>query len=740
VALQLERKQVIGIIWLSILALILFPFVFRGSLSVLNRVIGAPDLEILEDYQPIGSIEIYDYEGNFVGVLQGKEDRQVVKLNQISDYLKQSLLAAEDNDFYHHSGFSLSGFFRALTKNIMAGRVVQGGSTLTQQMVKNLFINEDDRYKRTITRKIRELLIAIEVEDKYDKDKILEIYLNQVYFGNRAYGIERAAQRYFSKPASKLNLVESSYMAALLTAPSYLSTHLDKAKERQKYVLERMLKHGYISEEEYKEAQKTELVFNKSAGNLSKFPYYFSLVENELRQRFTPTEMRNMGLKIYTGMDPVAQRLAKQALNTGVKNAPNGINQGALVSIDVESGEVRALIGGVGNFWEFQYNRATNPHTLGSGIKPFVYLTAFRRGTVDPNSIIKDEKLVLKDISAEDGTWIPKNFDHEYHGPITVRAALTFSRNIPAIKIAMKTGIRHIMETARLAGIQSPMQPLLSLALGAQAFTPLEVATAYSTLARGGVHMDAILIKKITDSKGRVLEINRAVPKTALPERYVAQVVDIMKDVVRYGTGALANIPGRIIAGKTGTADGSRDIWFTGFMPELVTTVWAGNENNKEVMSKYATGGGSPAWIWREYNRNYLKEKPRPVRNFSFSQDHITVMIDPLTNLLATEYTPNPVAKRFRPGTEPTRYAPIPETEDIKKSRALNKKRKQVSKTGKKKLSEEDEKLRLIRERRSEARKQAKRKRNKRIQIIPQPKSFKISDENKRKTEEQESE
>lgn len=694
-AINAQQKKILVMIGIVLLALPVSYWMFRKTVPLINRIVGMPNLAILDDYRPIGSIEVYDFEDNFVGVLQGKEDRQVIKLEDVSDYLKQAILAIEDSDFYHHKGLSITGIIRAFIKNTAAKRVVQGGSTITQQMVKNLFIKEDERYKRNILRKIQELFIAIEVEQKYDKDRILEIYLNQVYFGNRAYGIERAAQRYFSKPASQLNLVEASYLGGLLTAPSYLSNNLDKAKERQQVVLKRMKENGYITKAEYEKAKEADVKFKKSAGNFSKFPYYFSYIEQELKSRFTINELREMGLKVYTGLDPVAQRVAKKSLEVGVRNAAHGINQGALVMIDVPTGEIRALVGGVGDFWRYQYNRATNVHTLGSAMKPFVYLTAFIKGVVSPTTIIEDEELEIEDISTESMIWAPKNFDEEFHGPITARAALIFSRNIPAIKVAMRAGIKNIIKTARKAGMSSPMQPLLSLALGAQAFTPVEVATAYSTLARGGVRMDNVLIRRITDSNDKVLEVNRSVPKQALPERHVAQLVDIMKEVVQYGTGALAKIPGRIIAGKTGTADGGRDIWFTGFTPEFVATIWAGNEKNKEVLSRYATGGGTPAWVWREFATNYYKERPSPARNFSFSENFTTVLVDPLTGLLATEHTKNPVAKRFVPGTQPKRYAPTP---DIARAGVVKKRKREglLQFLGKSKISEEDRKIRKL--------------------------------------------
>lgn len=723
-----SKTLVTKIIIAIALVLIAVPFLFSVSLPVINRILGAPNLSILEDYQPIGSIEIYDYRDNFVGVLQGEEDRQVIKLNQISDYAVQAVLAAEDSDFFKHHGFSVTSFFRALFTNIKAGRVVQGGSTITQQMVKNLFIKEDERYKRSLMRKVRELFIAFEVENKYPKEKILEIYLNQVYFGNLAYGIERAAQRYFSKPATKLTILESSYLAGLLTAPSYLSKNNEAAFERQQYVLRKMFENGYISKEEYEKAIASKVEFHYSQGNLSKFPYYFSLIEQELAKRYTRNELKSLGLKVYTSMDPVAQRNAVQTLNLGVKNAAAGINQGALVTIDVETAQVRALVGGVGDFWAHQYNRATNPHTLGSAIKPFVYMTAFKEGVIDPSSIIEDEELKIPDISADSGFWEPQNFDEEFHGPITAKAALVFSRNIPAVKVAMKTGVKNIIQTVHDAGVKSEMKPLLSFALGAQAFTPLEIASAYSTLARGGAQIDPILIRKITDTKGRVLEVNNPVINTSLPERYVAQIVGILTDVVNYGTGALAKIPGRTIAGKTGTADGGRDIWFVGFTPDYVTSVWCGNEKNKEVYSRYATGGSTPAWIWREYMTKFYAARPKPPRGFHFTNRYKLVAIDPITGMLANDYTPNPIYKRFLPGTSPTEVSPIPLVEKIKprgRSKFFS---------FKKKLSKEDKELKTINQIENEKEDEDEAPAPERKSFTPKPKSFQITTEKKEET------
>lgn len=627
------------------------------ALPSVNRLLNLPTIDHLTEYEPISSIEIYDYKNNFVGFLQGVEDRQVVPLSEMSPYLKRAVLAIEDKDFYEHSGIDPVGIIRAFFVNIQAGRVVEGGSTITQQLVKNLLIPEKER-GRTFTRKIKELLLALEMERKVNKDKILELYLNQVFWGNRAYGIQRASQRYFNKDASDLTLAESAYLAGFLKAPSKYSTDRKSAEERKVQVLQKMVIFGYITQKQYISALNEKLQFSSAPGQFEKYPYYFSYVLEQLKERFDLEQLKEKGYKVYTSLDPIAQEKAEKILNEEIKSAPSGVEQYALCAIDVKTGQIRALVGGVGDFWKHQWNRATNPHTIGSAFKPFVYLTAFELGLIDPDTEIKDSKIEIPD--GVDMVWIPKNFDSMFWGNITVREALTFSRNLPAVKVAKEVGIEKIIETARACGIESNLEPNLSLALGSDAITPLEAAASYATFARSGIYIKPILIRRIEDPKKRVIEDNAPVPQRAVSTYATATLVSILQDVVKKGTGTLARLNDRPVAGKTGTSDKSRDIWFIGFTPDLSVAMWGGNDHNKEIHGKGVTGGAIVARVWKKFCEAYYEDKDISPGSFLSEPKVKEVLVDPLTGLLATPYTAHPVKKRFYLGTEPTEYAPVP--------------------------------------------------------------------------------
>lgn len=627
------------------------------ALPSINRLLGLPSINNLTEYEPLSSIEIYDYRDNFVGFLQGVEDRKVVPLSEISSYLRRAVLAIEDKSFYEHVGIDVPAIIRAFFVNLQAGHIVEGGSTITQQLVKNLLIPEKER-GRTFTRKFKELLLALEMERKINKDKILELYLNQVFWGNRAYGIERSSQRYFNKEASELTLAESAYLAGLLKAPSALSRDRKASEVRKKLVLQKMLEFGYITKKQYQSAINENLKFSSSPGQFELYPYYFSYVLELLKERFNLERIKEKGYKVYTSLDPIAQDKAEKILNEEIKTAPYGVNQYALCAIDVETGQVRALVGGVGNFWEHQWNRATNPHTIGSAFKPFTYLTAFEFGLIDPDTKIKDSKVEIQD--GIDMVWIPKNFDGEFWGNITVREALTFSRNIPAVKVAREVGIEKVVETAKACGIESKLEPNLSVALGSNAITPLEAASSYATFARGGIYIKPIVIRKIEDPKKRIIENNLPVPQRVVSEYATSTLVSILQDVVKRGTGTLAKLEDRPVAGKTGTSDKSRDVWFIGFTPDLSVAMWGGNDDNKEIHGKGVTGGAIVAKVWKRFCQEYYEDKDIPPGTFEDEPRMKELLVDPLTGLLATPYTAHPVKKRFFPGTEPTEFAPVP--------------------------------------------------------------------------------
>jgi len=633
----------------------------NAFISPINRLLGMPNVDNLENYSPISSIEVYDKNDQFVTVLQGEEDRQIVKLADVSTSLKQALFASEDRSFYQHGGINPLGILRAMLINLSSGKVKQGGSTLTQQLVKNVFFPPKEW--PTTQRKVKELFLSIEVEKKYTKDQILEIYLNQVYWGKSAYGVERAAKRYFNKSAANLNVAESAYLVALLSSPSTLH-NTPQVFRIQKQIIKDMVRYGYITPTQARDAANYPLRFQSAPGNLSRFPYYMSVVLDELRSRFSEQELRHLGLKVYTAIDQEAQQKGEDLLSQGIKKAPPGISQGALVTVDVPSNEVRVIVGGVGDFWKHQWNRATSVHTIGSAFKPFVYLTAFMKGVYSSNSTIMDSPFLYH--NAETGeVWTPKNFDGKFWGEITIRKALVNSRNIPAVRVAQRTGMDSILEVSDKVGLKG-IEPYLSSALGSSAISPLKAANAYAVLARGGLYMKPVIIRRIVDRNGKVIEQNNLLPERVLPAGPIYELIDILRDVVDHGTGVQAKIPGLQIAGKTGTADGSRDVWFIGFTPDTVTAVWGGNDQNRKA-SSYATGGAVMAGIWRDFMQSYYLINPAPATFFPKPAQRIRLLVDPITGLLATKDTFQPEYREFVPGTEPKRFAPPPSSEQIEK-------------------------------------------------------------------------
>ena len=419
-----------------------------------------------------------------------------------------------------------------------------------------------------------------------------------------------------------------------------------------------MLEFGYITQKQHKDALKENLQFTSSPGQFEIYPYYFSYVLELLKERFNMEKLTDKGYKVYTGLDPEAQAKAEKILNEEIKNAPYGVTQFALAAVDVKTGQVRTLVGGTGDFWKHQWNRATNPHTIGSAFKPFTYLTAFEEGIIDPETKIKDSKVEIPD--GLDMVWTPKNFDGKYWGNITVREALTFSRNLPAVKVAREVGIDKVIETAKRCGIETDFQPNLSLALGSDAITPLEAASSYATFARGGIYIKPIVIRKIEDPKKRVIENNLPVPQRAASAFATTTLVSILQDVVSRGTGTLARLDDRPVAGKTGTSDKSRDVWFIGFTPDLSCAIWGGNDHNKEIHGKGVTGGAIVARVWKMFIQSYYQDNDIPPGEFPGEPKMKELLIDPLTGLLATPYTVHPIKKRFFPGTEPKEFAPVP--------------------------------------------------------------------------------
>lgn len=592
--------------------------IFTLSLSIMLYIFAIlrelPDVSLFDTYSSEQSTQIFDKNNNLITNIYGDEDRISVPLQKISPYLRQAVVSVEDNRFYKHSGIDLMGTIRAFYNNILNRDSIQGGSTITQQLVKNFFLTPQRSFKR----KIMEAVLSVKLEMKYSKEEILEKYLNQIYWGNLSYGIEKASIKYFNKPAKNLNLSESSMLAGLITAPELYSPYINikQAKERQMIVLDKMLEFGYITKQQKYSAYAGSLKLVPRKFSYSKYIYFVDYVCYQLRQKYGDNIVRRGGLKVYTTLDPKIQQIAEKTMEEGIKSLPKGcgVKEGALVSIDVKTNYVQAVVGGI-DFAKSQYNRAVlAKRPVGSGFKPVVYLTGLRLGVIKPDSIIYDSPVSYR---TKWNVWYPHNWDGKYLGKMTITQALTLSRNTPTVRIALMVGVDKIIETARLLGIKSYIRRGFSMVLGSSEITPIEVATLYTTLARDGVYSEPISIRYISDFKGNIIETFDNNPIRVINSEYVRQLNAILVNVVENGTGKSAKIKGRQVAGKTGTTDSVKDIWFSGFTPDTETTIWMGNDENRELSGVFSS---NCAVLWNKFMTEYYKIKTVPAETFPVSE------------------------------------------------------------------------------------------------------------------------
>jgi penicillin-binding protein 1A len=570
-----------------------------------------PDVRVLRSYTPTETSYIYDVNGKLLDSLHDEANREVVKLNQISPELKRAVLAIEDSNFYQHHGINPNGIGRALVANFSAGGTIQGGSTITMQLIKNLFLTPE----RAVSRKVAEAVLALRIEQVFEKNEILEMYLNQVYWGHNTYGVETAAQSYFNKSAKDLTLAEAAMMAGLIQAPESFSPFVNygTAKQRQALVLGRMRQLRWITAEEEQAAKAQPLHLGKiTSFGSSQAPYVTEAVFQELKEQFGQEAVMKGGMRVQTTIDFRLQQLAEKTVQQAYATRLGGgrfADQVALVAIDPRTHFVKALVGGV-DYQKSQFNRAVQARRQpGSAFKPFVYYAAFASGRYTPDSSISDTP-----VSYPDGyrTYSPKNYDSSFMGNMPIRRALEMSRNVPAIKLGQAVGINRVIEICRTLGIKSPMDAVISLPLGAVDLTPMEIAGAYATFASNGWHSDPTFIVQVTDSQGNVLLDNSPKPQLVLDPWATAALTDVLRGVIERGTATNAKI-GRPAAGKTGTTDSQRDVWFVGYVPQLAVAVWIGNDDYRPL-GQGATGGGYAAPIWRDYMMQALKGVP--VENF----------------------------------------------------------------------------------------------------------------------------
>jgi penicillin-binding protein 1A len=566
-----------------------------------------PDVRSLKGYVPSETAYIYDVQGKLLLSLHDEENRNVVPLNQISPHLKRAVLAIEDSNFYDHHGINPVGIARATLANYQAGRTVEGASTLTMQLIKNLFLTPE----QAVSRKMAEAVLALRLEQVFNKNEILEMYLNQVYWGHNTYGAQTAAESYFNKSAANLTLAEAAMMAGTIQAPEDYSPLVDLklAKRRQATVLRRMRELGWITVQEEQTALNQKITLGRPTSfQRSVNPWITDTVTQELIRRYGQETVIRGGMRVQSTLDLKMQQAAEAAVRRGydrLRYSGVSADQMALVAVDPRTHFIKAIVGGV-DYQKSQFNRATQAlRQPGSAFKPFVYYAAYASGQYTPDSVVNDTP-----VSYFDGAepYRPLNYDRTFAGPMSLRSSLAASRNIPSVVLGQRVGLNRVIEICRTLGIKSPILPVISLPLGSVDLTPLEMVSAFATFANNGWQSETTSILQVTDNAGTVLLNNTPRPKLVLDPWAAAALNNSMQSVITSGTARSASI-GRPAAGKTGTTSSARDIWFVGYVPQLAAGVWAGNDNYAPL-GRGATGGGFVAPVWADFMAEALANVP----------------------------------------------------------------------------------------------------------------------------------
>jgi penicillin-binding protein 1A len=620
-----------------------FRFVFRvlffTTLAIVGIAVAAsfavwreltqdlPDAAELLDYRPPTATRVYAADGTLIGEFY-VERRYLMPIEQVPLGVRRAFLAAEDADFYTHRGIDPQGIARAVYMNLREGEIVQGASTITQQVVKQLLLSPE----RSFERKAKEMILALEIEAKLSKDQIFYLYLNHIYFGSRTYGLSAASHGFFGVPPSELTLPQAALLAGLPQAPSRYDPrrHPEEALARQRYVLERMRIAGFITQQEYADALATPIVLAPPPESVTDpaAAWYVDQVRRLLEEEFGD-EYAALGLQVKTAVDLRMQRAAEEALDKALaplqkrlgsgrrgKRAadadaerpdPRNFVEGALVAIDPETAEVKALVGGL-DYERSVFNRAVLARRQpGSSFKPFVYASAVDKGYTR-ETVVLDAPISLPD--GRGGAWTPKNFGNKYMGSVPLRVALTKSLNTVSVRLALDVGLDPLRDHLRAFGFPTDFPRNLSLALGSSEVTLLDLVRAYGVFATLGKRFDPVFVTEITDPNGIPADFPGQRPRfeTVLNPRTAWIVTDMMREVVQRGTATAAKKLGRPAAGKTGTTNDSKDAWFVGFTPDLVTGVWVGFDADRTLGK--ATGGKLAAPIWTDFMERALEGRP----------------------------------------------------------------------------------------------------------------------------------
>lgn len=597
------------------------------------------------------------------------EDRVPVPLSAVPKSLVDAIISTEDRGFFTHEGISVRGIVRAVVTNFRSGARSAGGSTLTQQLVKNLYLNPE----RTFRRKAVEALMALILEARYSKNEILEAYLNEIYLGQNGsvqiVGVEQASQVYFSKRVSYLTLPEAATLAGMIRSPNVNSPikSKERATERRNLILTLMRDQKRIDEDTYARALQTPMTLNRFPRSFRSAPFFVDLVMKQLRETYPLTQLETEGLRIFTTLDTIMQRSAEKALDSGVasltkkhahiKKSPTPL-EGVVLTIQPGTGYVKALVGGQ-SYKTSQFNRAFQARRQpGSLFKPFVYVAAMdpERGqdALTASTILNDSPITIP--MGGKSEWRPQNYDGRFHGPESVRRALALSYNIPAVRAAINAGVPNVIKLAAKIGVDSPLEPYPSISLGSFEVSPLEIAYAYSVFANEGVKAEPISILAVVTRDGKLLE-NREVKMQRVASPGLCYVMnDMLKDVLQWGTAARVQTLGftRPFAGKTGTTNNYRDAWFIAYSPRILTLVWVGFDDGHNVR---LSGSEAAVPIWVSHMNRIVGMVPDV--DFHRPDDVVERAIDPTTNMLASPYCPETRTEVYVSRTEPRKVCSV---------------------------------------------------------------------------------
>jgi penicillin-binding protein 1A len=643
---------------IGILLLFLFGIIFGSMLGFFIALTkDLPQIRNLESFKPSSITRIYSMDEVLLAEFF-LEKRDPVPIKIMPDNLIRALIITEDRSFYQHSGIDLKGIFRAIFRDIKAGKFVEGASTITQQLSKTLFLQP----RKTLLRKAKEAFLSFQIERRYTKDEILELYLNQIYFGSGAYGVESAARIFFGKPVSDLNLSECALLAGLPKSPSRYSPLIDKdmALKRRNIVLKQMKDTGVISEAVFNIAKEAPLNIAKQNKPSVKAPYFVEFIRFFLENTIGSSRLYKGGLTVITTLDFKLQKAAELAVEKGLSALEDRMKQQfiknpdpqcALVSLDVLSGGILAMVGGR-DFSKSSFNRATIARRQpGSAFKPIVYAYAIEQG-FSQSKIILDAPVAFK-IGNRKKEWQPNNFSEDYKGEMTLRTALTLSKNIPAVRLIEMLGPSSVAKFAHTMGIESALLPNLSLALGTSEVKLINLTAAYSVFPNKGKLIEPYGIMEVLDVKGRLVWRVKPQKKVVISRESAAIITDMLRSVIQDGTGQKAKVIECPVAGKTGTTNEFKDALFIGFSPSITTGVWVGQDTFTTI-GKGETGDKAALPIWIEFMQRALLD--RAIQYFDIPDDVVKVNIDSSTGLLATDNSPNAVKALFKKGTEPKSY------------------------------------------------------------------------------------